>query len=153
MFENLFQPIKIGNLEIRNRGIQPSMVTNYCNEDGSVSERFIAYHEARAKGGVGLIITEAAYVDRVGKGFTYQFGIDNDQLIPGIKKLADKVHSHGAKIAVQLYHGGRQANTMVTGEACVAPSAIPCPVMQVMPKEISIDEIKVLVNEFADAAE
>jgi 2,4-dienoyl-CoA reductase-like NADH-dependent reductase (Old Yellow Enzyme family)/thioredoxin reductase len=153
MFKSLFNPIKIGKLEIRNRGVLPSMVTNYCNPDGSVTNRFIAYHEGRAKGGVGLIITEAAYVNQIGKGFTYQFGIDNDQLIPGLKKLVDKVHSHGAKIAIQLYHGGRQANTMVTGESCVAPSAIPCPVMQAIPKELSIEEIKVLVNEFADAAE
>ncbi len=152
MFKNLFQPIKIGNLEIKNRGVQPSMVTNYCNEDGSISDQFIAYHEARAKGGVGLIITEAAYIDTVGKGFTKQFGIDNDKLIPGLKKLVDKVHSHGAKIAVQIYHGGRQANTIVTGQSCVAPSAIPCPVMQAMPKELTIEEIKDLVNKFADAS-
>ncbi|HVI40391.1 MAG TPA: FAD-dependent oxidoreductase, partial [Anaerovoracaceae bacterium] len=137
----------------RNRGVMPSMVTNYCNEDGSVSDRFIAYHEARAKGGVGLIIVEAAYVDRLGKGFTFQIGIDNDQLIPGLKKLTDQVHKYGAKIAIQIYHGGRQANTMVTCEPLVAPSAIPCPVMQSMPKELSVDEIKALVDDFADAAE
>lgn len=152
-FKHLLSPIKIGNLEIKNRGVMPSMVTNYCNEDGSVSDRFIAYHAARANGGVGLNIVEAAYVDRIGKGFTNQIGIDNDRLIPGLKKLTDKVHSNGGKIAVQLYHGGRQANTMATGEPVVAPSAIPCPVMQSMPKALTIDEIKVLVNKFADAAE
>jgi 2,4-dienoyl-CoA reductase-like NADH-dependent reductase (Old Yellow Enzyme family)/thioredoxin reductase len=152
-FANLLAPIQIGSVELRNRGVMPSMVTNYCNEDGSVSDRFIAYHEARAKGGVGLIIVEAAYVDRLGKGFTYQIGIDNDQMIPGLKKLTNQVHQHGAKIAIQIYHGGRQANTMVTCAPLVAPSAIPCPVMQSMPKELSVNEIKGLVNKFADAAE
>jgi 2,4-dienoyl-CoA reductase-like NADH-dependent reductase (Old Yellow Enzyme family) len=153
MFKNLSTPIKIGKAEIKNRGVMPSMVTNFCNEDGSVTDRFIAYHGARAKGGVGLIIVEAAYVDRRGKGFTYQIGIDHDQLIPGLKKLTDEVHRHGAKIAIQIYHGGRQANALVTCEPLVAPSPIPCPVMQSMPKELSAKEIRELVNAFADAAE
>jgi len=153
VFNNLIAPIKIGNVEIRNRGVMPSMVTNYCNEDGSVTDRFIAYHEARAKGGVGLIIVEAAFVDPIGKGFTKQIGIDNDRLIPGLKKLTDQIHKHGAKIAIQIYHGGRQANEMVTCQPLVAPSAIPCPVMQSMPKELSVGEIKELINKFADGAE
>jgi len=152
-YQDLFKPIQIGNMTLRNRGVMPSMVTNYCAENGEVSDRFIAYHEARAKGGVGLIIVEAAYVTSNGKGFTNQIGIDSDALIPGLKKLTDAVHKHGAKIAIQIYHGGRQANTFVTGEAVVAPSAIPCPVMQSMPKALSIEEIKEMVNSFADAAE
>lgn len=152
-FKYLFSPIQIGNIKLKNRGVMPSMVTNYCNEDGSVSDNFIAYHEARAKGGVGLIIVEAAYVNMLGKGFTRQIGIDKDELIPGLKKLTDQVHRHDTKIAIQIYHGGRQANTLVTCNPLVAPSAIPCPVMQSMPKALSIEEIKTIVKEFADAAE
>jgi 2,4-dienoyl-CoA reductase-like NADH-dependent reductase (Old Yellow Enzyme family)/thioredoxin reductase len=150
---NLFTPIHIGSMELKNRGVMPSMVSNYCNEDGSVSDRFIAYHAARANGGVGMIIVEAAYIDRKGKGFTNQIAIDRDELVPGLKKLTEAVHDKGAKIAIQIYHGGRQANTIVTGEQVVAPSAIPCPVMQAMPKELSIEEIKELVEKFADAAQ
>ncbi|KNZ40361.1 FAD-dependent oxidoreductase [Acetobacterium bakii] len=152
-FSKLFSPIHIGNLEIKNRGVMPSMVTNFCNEDGSVSDRFIAYHEARAKGGVGLIIVEAAYVNPCGKGFINQIGIDRDELIPGLKKLTDQIHSHDTKIAIQIYHGGRQANTQVTGMPLVAPSAIACPVMQAIPHALVLEEIKYMVKDFADAAE
>jgi len=153
MFSKLFSPIRIGNLQIKNRGVMPAMVTNFCNDDGFVSERFIAYHEARAKGGVGLIIVEAAYVNSCGKGFINQIGIDHDRLIPGLKELTEHIHRHDTKIAIQIYHGGRQANTQVTGKPLVAPSAIACPVMQAMPHEMSQDEIKAVVTDFADAAE
>jgi 2,4-dienoyl-CoA reductase-like NADH-dependent reductase (Old Yellow Enzyme family)/thioredoxin reductase len=152
-FEHLFSPIQIGNMKLKNRGVMPSMVTNMCNEDGSVTERFIAYHEARAKGGVGLNIIEATYITKTGKGFTNEVGIDRDELIPGLKELTDAIHRHGGKIATQLYHGGRQANPLATGSQLVAPSAIPCPVVQSMPRAMSIAEIKTVVKEFADAAE
>lgn len=153
MFSKLFKPIQIGTLQLKNRGVMPSMVTNFCHADGSVSDRFIAYHEARAKGGVGLIIVEAAYVNPCGKGFNNQIGIDHDGLIPGLKKLTDRIHSLGGKIAIQIYHGGRQANTMVTGKELVAPSPIACPVMQAMPHELNEAEIKAVIKDFADAAE
>ncbi|WP_373483204.1 FAD-dependent oxidoreductase [Acetobacterium sp.] len=153
MFSKLFKPIQIGTLQLKNRGVMPSMVTNFCNPDGSVSDRFIAYHAARAKGGVGLIIVEAVYVNPCGKGFNNQIGIDYDGLIPGLKKLTDRIHGLGGKIAIQLYHGGRQANTMVTGKELVAPSPIACPVMQAMPHELSEAEIKAVIKDFADAAE
>lgn len=153
MFSKLFKPIQIGTLQLKNRGVMPSMVTNFCNADGSVSDRFIAYHEARAKGGVGLIIVEAAYVNPCGKGFNNQIGIDHDGLIPGLKKLTDRIHSLGGKIAIQIYHGGRQANTKVTGKELVAPSPIACPVMLAMPHELNEAEIKAVIKDFADAAE
>lgn len=152
-FECYLSPIRIGNLELRNRGVMPAMVTNYSNSDGSVTDRLIAYHEARARGGVGLIIVEAAYIDRVGKGFINQIGIDSDALIPGLKKLVEHVHRHGAKIAIQLHHAGREADPRVNGGQVVGPSAIPCPIVQSMPKALSIDEIKEVVNKYALAAE
>lgn len=130
----------------------PSMVTNYANSDGSINERIKAYHQTRAKGGVGLITVEAAYVHQSGKGFRNQVGIYKDELIPGLKSLTEAVHSYGAKISIQLYHAGRQTTSKVTGMSVVAPSPIPCPVKQEMPKELSIDEIKELVEAFGQAA-
>lgn len=152
-FGHYMSPIRIGSLELRNRGVMPAMVTNYSNADGSVTNRLIAYHEARAKGGVGLIIVEAAYIDWAGKGFPNQIGIDSDALIPGLKRLAAHVHRHGAKIAIQLHHAGREADPRVTKTDLVGASAIPCPVIQVMPKELTVDEIKEVVNKYAMAAE
>lgn len=149
--QHLFTPVTIGSLELPHRGIMPPMVVNLCGLDGAVTDRFIAYHVARARGGVALNITEAAYVHRSGKGFPNQLGIDHDGLLAGLQRLTRAVHDAGGRIAVQLFHGGRQANAAVTGGTVVAPSPIPCPVMQTMPHELTVPEIAELVQAFTSA--
>jgi 2,4-dienoyl-CoA reductase-like NADH-dependent reductase (Old Yellow Enzyme family)/thioredoxin reductase len=151
-FEKILEPIQIGKITLKNRFVMPPMVTNYAADDGAVTERFKAYHQTRAKGGVGLIITEAAYIHPNAKGFKNQVGIHKDELVAGLKELTEAVHKYGAKIAVQLYHAGRQTTSKVTGMSVVAPSPIPCPVKQEMPKELSLEEIKDLVEAFGAAA-
>ncbi len=69
--EKIWQPIKIAALELKNRFVMPSMVTNYCSKEGYVTEKFIEYHKARARGGVSLIIIEATYVSSSAKGFSF----------------------------------------------------------------------------------
>ena len=150
-FDHLFSPVSIGTLTLPHRGIMPSMVVNLCGLDGSVTDRFIAYHVARARGGCALNITEAAFVHRGGKGFPNQLGIDDDALVPGLRRLTTAVHEVGGRIAVQLFHGGRQANVLVTGGTVVAPSPIPCRVMKAMPHELTVAEIAELVQAFVNA--
>ncbi|HBT47713.1 MAG TPA: NADH:flavin oxidoreductase [Peptococcaceae bacterium] len=148
----LGSPVKIGLLELKNRMVMAPMVTNYAYHDGSVTERLVAYHAERARGGVGMIIVEASYVHPSGKGFPNQLGIYSDRLIPGLRRLVDAVHAHGAKIAVQLYHGGRQTRSAVTGQPIVAPSPIPDPTVGETPRELTREEIGELVEAFAAAA-
>lgn len=69
MFEKVFSPITIKNCEIKNRLAVTAMVTNYCNDDGTTTEKYIAYHEAKAKGGWGLIITEDYPVSQHAMGY------------------------------------------------------------------------------------
>lgn len=151
-FDLLTSPIAIGTMRLKNRMVMPPMVTNYAYEDGSVTGRLRAYHAERAKGGVGLIIVEASYVHQSGKGFRNQVGIYSDRLIPGLRSLVDTVHAHGAKIAIQLYHAGRQTKSSVTGCPIVAPSPIPDPTEPETPKELTKDEIAELVRAFGEAA-
>ena len=151
-FRKVLEPGKIGKLELRNRIVMAPMVTNYCDHDGHVTERFKAYHEARAKGGVGLIIIEATYVTPSGRGFPNEVGISDDSHIKGLKELTDAVHKHGAKIATQLYHGGRQTHAAVAGRTPVAPSSIACPVCQEVPDELTTEEVKEIVEAFAEGA-
>jgi 2,4-dienoyl-CoA reductase-like NADH-dependent reductase (Old Yellow Enzyme family) len=151
-FGKVMESAQIGRMRLRNRFVMPSMVTNFAAVDGAVTERIMAYHQARAKGGVGLIIVEATYIHPSAKGFRNQLGIYKDELVPGLRKLTDAVHRYGAKIAVQLYHAGRQTTSTVTGMSIVAPSPIPCPIKQEMPKELSIGEIKELAETFGRAA-
>ncbi|MCR4432289.1 MAG: FAD-dependent oxidoreductase [Tepidanaerobacteraceae bacterium] len=152
MLKYIFSPIKIGKMELSNRLVVPPMVMNYCNEDGTATERFIAYHEAKARGGWGLIITEDYAVDPRGKGFSRIPGLWDDSQIESHSRLTERIHKYGAKIVAQIYHCGRQTNHLVIGEQPVAPSPIPCPVNQEMPHELTVKEIKEVVEKFGDCA-
>ncbi len=151
-FEKLFEPIKIGTMEVKNRFVVPPMGTNFANPDGSVSQQLIDYLVSRAKGGYGLIIVEVTAIDPLGKAIPLQPGIWDDKFIPGWKKLVDEVHKYGAKIAVQLHHAGRQTTREVIGAQPVAPSPIPCPVDREMPRELTTEEVYELIEKFGDAA-
>lgn len=146
------QPTSICEMELRNKIVMPAMVSNFALKDGQVSDRLIAYYEARAKGGVGLIIVEATYVHPSGKGFRCGVGIYKDELVPGLKRLVDAVHRNGAKIAIQLYHAGRQTSAKVTGRPVLAPSVVTFSPNDDVPKELSREEIDELTKAFRDAA-
>ncbi|MGQ9674787.1 MAG: oxidoreductase [Chloroflexota bacterium] len=150
--QRLFEPISIRGLQLKNRYVMPPMVTNYAEADGAVTQRLIDYHVARARGGVGLIIVEASYIRPDGRGFVNEVGIHKDDLIPGLKRLVDEVHNAGAKIAIQIFHAGRQTSSLVTGIQPIAPSAVCCPVIQEIPREVSIQDIRQLQDDFAAAA-
>ena len=152
MLKKIFSPIKIGTLEASNRLVVPAMVVNYCNEDGTATEKFIAYHEAKAKGGWGIIITENYAVDPKGKGFTRIPGLWDDSQIPGHRELTKRVHQYASKIVAQIYHAGRQTNHLVINDQPVAPSPIPCPANQEIPHELTVTEIQQLVKNFGDCA-
>lgn len=106
-FGNLISPFQIGNVWLRNRVVMPAMTTNFANRDGRVSNRLIEYYAARARGGTGLVIVEAACVDYPrGKGLIHELDISIDDVIPDLKHLAEKIRSEGAKAAIQLHHAG-----------------------------------------------
>ncbi len=158
-FTKLFEPTHIGKMEIKNRIVMPPMGTNMGTPDGHVTEDIVCYYRERAKGGVGLIIVETTCVDApVGKTTAYQLAIDNDRFIPGLSRLAETIHLHGAKAVLQLQHGGRGTKSSITGIQPVAPSPIPMPYgTQVgyegeVPRELATAEIKGLVRKFARAA-
>ncbi|MCT4605682.1 MAG: FAD-dependent oxidoreductase [Marinisporobacter sp.] len=152
MLKKVFEPINIGKIEIKNRLVVPPMVVSLCNEDGTITERFIDYHEAKAKGGFGLIITENYAITPAGKGFKYMGCMWNDEQMESNKELTRRVHKHGAKIALQIFHAGRETSSALTGMKIVAPSAIPDPVIGEMPHALTEEEIQVIVEQFGDAA-
>jgi 2,4-dienoyl-CoA reductase-like NADH-dependent reductase (Old Yellow Enzyme family)/thioredoxin reductase len=152
MLKNVFSSMHIGKMEVANRLVVPAMVMNFCNSDGTATEKFIAYHETKAKGGWGLIITEDYAVDPRGKGFTGIPGLWDDAQIEGHSELTERVHRYGSKIVAQIYHAGRQTNHFVIGMQPVAPSPIPCPANQEIPHELTVAEIHKIVEEFGDCA-
>ena len=149
----LFQSANIGTMQLHNRIIMAPMGSMLGNEDGSVSERLRRYYEERAKGGAALIIVEATAIAPEGKGNTRQLCIYGDEFIAGLRHLVDSVHAHGAKIAIELHHMGKETTVEAAGEQPVAPSAIPSVTTKVMPRELTIEEIEHLVEAYTDGVE
>lgn len=153
MLHSLFEKGKIGSCEIKNRLVVTAMVTNYCDSDGKANERFIAYHEEKAKGGWGLIVTEDYAISKNCMGYANIGGLYNDDQIASHKELTDRIHKYGTKIFCQIYHAGRQCSSRVNGGVQpVAPSAIPCPWCRELPRELTRAEIKQIVKDFGTCA-
>src|SRR4030042_985122 len=123
----LWEPFRIRQMELKNRIVMPPMATRYGSEEGYVTERTKNYYEARARGGAGLIIVEFSYVHPRGQARANQLGISDDKFIPGLSELAQVIHKHGAKAAIQPHHGGRMAEFEVTGMKPVAHSPLAAP--------------------------
>lgn len=151
-FPLLFSKGDIGQLELKNRLVMPPMVRNYADEQGKATPRYIDHIERIARGGVGTMILEASYVSLDGKGFANQLGIHNDAVMPGLRKLVAAAHKHGAAIGPQLYHAGRQTSSKTTGMQPVAPSALPDPTVNEIPRPLTRSEIDTVIRAFADAA-
>lgn len=153
MLDHLFNAGKIGSCEIKNRLAVTAMVTNYCDEDGMATERYICYHEEKAKGGWGLIITEDYAINAHCMGYKNIAGLYNDEQITSHKKLTERVHQYGSKVFAQIYHGGRQSHAGVNGGVQpVAPSAIPCPWCRDLPREMTKADIRQVIQEFGECA-
>ena len=108
-YEMLLSPIKIGNMTVKNRVVMAPMLMGFGDFDGKPTEKLMNYYEERAKGGTGLIITEITRVnDFHGAGAFAQLAMSHDYHIEPMREFAKRIHSHGAKLAVQLHHPGRQ---------------------------------------------
>jgi 2,4-dienoyl-CoA reductase-like NADH-dependent reductase (Old Yellow Enzyme family)/thioredoxin reductase len=147
----IFQPGRLGAHSARNRLVMPPIVRNWAETDGCANDRYVQHVERVARGGVGAIVLEAAYVSPDGKGFAQQLSVHDDACVPGLRRLAEAAHRHGALIGPQLYHAGRQTSSRNTGQSLVAPSAIADPLMNELPRELTVAEIEALVTAFGAA--
>jgi 2,4-dienoyl-CoA reductase-like NADH-dependent reductase (Old Yellow Enzyme family)/thioredoxin reductase len=154
-FENLLSPINIGTLKIRNRVVMGAMGSGTAHDNATVSECECAYYAERAKGGVGLIITEVTRINNeTGVMMPRQTSAATDDCIPGLAKLAKAVHFYDGAIFVQLHHPGRQTDNMaIGGRATISPSGIKSMLTQAECREMTNAEIKSFVQDYIDAAE
>ena len=152
MLNKLFEPIEVGGVRIKNRMSTAPMEVLYCDENGMVTDQYLKYVEARAKGGFGLIINEAHAVMKGPGGFRRCSGMWMDEQIEGQAKVAAAAHKYGAKIAIQLIHVGRQSEVAVTNRQLEAPTAVIDPTLYDVPKEMTREDIHDVVNAFGDAA-
>ena len=146
----LFDPIKIGSIEIKNRLAMSAMDLGFTS-DGSVNERFIDFYVERARGGVGLIVIGGCYPEMNGKVWKSIIGLDNDKFIPGLKKFADTIHKYNVKVAAQLLHGGRSASSFFTKMRPVSASSLAHVNIKQAPHALTIPEIKKVIESFVSA--
>lgn len=153
-YKELFKSGRIGGVRIKNRTVMPAMGVSLASPTGEANEHIIKYYEDRAKGGVGLIITEITRVDEVeGIGTPNQLGATESKHVPHLERLAERVHKYGTKILVQLQHPGREnKSSIIGGRQIVAPSAVMCKVTKEMPRAMTTEECSALVKNFIKGA-
>ncbi len=151
-YPNLFAPGEIGGLAIRNRIVQPPMGTGLV-EGGRVTERDVAFQEERARAGVGLIVTGAAVVHPTSV-FPVRIIAEawDEEGIDALRARVDAVQRHGARIFGQLVHLGRESPGGMTDTVPLAPSAVASPRDPNPPHEMSVVEIRMIVDAFATSA-
>jgi len=152
-YPHIFSPIKIGNLWAKNRIKYASTETNFNYSDGFVSEKELAYMEAHARGGSGIVTTQGAYTDPRGEGQGYvgMMGIWDDKFIPGLKRMADIIHQGDALACLQLMHCGRVGG--INLDYTVGPSVIPQRLRRFRPpRKMSIPEVEDCIREHIDGA-
>jgi len=134
----------IGKMEVKNRVIMAPCINFYATIDGYPSDQSLAYYSERARGGVGLIVVEGSYA-RLG-GYMGRLGCWDDKFIPPLSKLVEAIHEGGAKAIAQVNtHRGRSDE-----HDPAAPSAMPHPYTGKMAREITVTDIKKLVDEFGE---
>ncbi len=151
MNDLLFQPIRINQLEIKNRIFMPAMHMNMAR-NYMVTERLVAFYAERARGGAGMITVGYATVDEL-SGNPGNIGAHRDDFIPGLAQLATAIRDNGARASVQLNHAGRYNHSILLGgKVPVAPSPIASRLTRETPKEMTLEEIATTIGAFAASA-
>ncbi|MEJ8803686.1 alkene reductase [Pontibacter sp. H249] len=162
MKKALLEPIKLHDLELRNRVIMAPMTRSRADNEGNVpNDLMVTYYTQRA--GAGLIITEGSQISKQAVGYINTPGIYSEEQVQGWKKITDAVHEEGGKIFIQLWHVGRMSHPdFHNGDLPVAPSAINPESKAftpegfkdtVAPRALTIEEIKQIVQDYKAAAQ
>ena len=151
MLSSLFSPLRLGPVELQNRIVSTAHQTTLV-ADHLPTDDFVAYHEARARGGVGLIVIEATAPHPSGILTAHELAGYLPEMVDAYRRVAAAVHPHGTRLFVQLLHGGREQIAGPPRAPALAPSAIPSQRFRVAPRALRADEIEEIVEGFADSA-
>jgi len=152
-YPHVFSPGKLGKLETKNRIKYASTETNFNYRDGFVADKEVAYMEAQARGGAGMVTTQGAYTDpgAEGKGYVGMMGIWDDKYIPGLKKIADVIRKYDSVSVLQLMHCGRVGGVEL--DYTVGPSVVPQRLPRFRePREMTVEQIEQCVDEHVQGA-
>ncbi|WP_314172275.1 oxidoreductase [Streptomyces winkii] len=149
--ETLLSPVSLDRVRLRNRVFVPGHTTNF-GHDNRPTERHTAYHRERARGGVGLIITEGIRVHPTSSGRHISLGSFDDSSIPQYAAVAEAVQTHGTRLFAQLLHTGRQAGGDATRTAAWSPGTAPWAAGMHIPHAMGRGDISIVVRAFGAAA-
>ncbi len=146
----LFQPCKIGSLELKNRFVRSATWDGTADDSGAVTDTSVALYRELGKGGVGLIVTAYSFVTALGQAAPRQYGIHNDDMVPGLKRLVEAVHQGGARIAVQVVHAG--VNSRLHNDRGIElPAVSKLERIETPHHEMTEEDIEVLIGEYVTA--
>ncbi|WP_371379642.1 alkene reductase [Thalassotalea aquiviva] len=163
----LFNPVKLGNITLKNRIVLPPMTRSRASQPGNIANEMMAtYYAQRAS--AGLMIAEGTQISPMGQGYAWTPGIYSDQQIAGWQKVTTAVHAQGGTIFAQLWHVGRVTHPdNIGGEQPISSSAIKAEGVKVFidngtdepgfvdvvePREMSKDDINEVIDQYRQAA-
>ncbi len=152
-YPHIFSPGRLGKIETKNRIKYASTETNFNYRNGYVADKEVAYMEAQARGGAGIVTTQGAYTDQSGegKGYVGMMAIWDDKFIPGLKRIADVIRKYDAVSVLQLMHCGRVGGIHL--DYTVGPSVVKQRLPRFRPpKEMTREEIEICIQEHVDGA-
>ena len=149
-YPTLLSSIALGAIELRNRVVSTAHQTGLVH-DNLPTEDFLAYHEARARGGVGAIFLEATAMHPSGLLTAHTVGGFLPEIVPIYRRVSDALHAHGARVLVQLLHGGREQISSAPKPPAVAPSAVPSLRFKCEPRALTALEIDDLIDGYRTA--
>ncbi|MBQ7891710.1 MAG: FAD-dependent oxidoreductase [Erysipelotrichaceae bacterium] len=151
MYKHLFEPIQIGKRTIKNRVFMPPISTNLAN-NGYVTDELVQHYGARAKGGVGLIVSEVVTVEPTYVYLPGDMSIHDDSYMEGWKKVFDEVHKYGTVLLPQLFHPAFMAFPLPGTPQLIAPSNVGPYYAKAAPRAVTKEELQVIIKQFGDAA-
>lgn len=153
MSDKLFEPIKIGNLILRNRIVRSATFEGMCDDKGFPTDAYCDLYDRLAKNGIGAIITGFAYISPCGRAMhPGQAGIDEDAKIPVYKRITDSVHQRDGKIIMQIAHSGRQTVAQAVGGDIKGAFGRRSAYFGGNPKPLTTKEAIAAAQDFAEAA-
>jgi len=148
---NLFEPYRIGRLELKNRFVRSATWDATADSSGAVTEKSVALYRKLGQGGVGLIVSGYAFVSPLGQAAVGQYGAHTDNMIPGLRRLVQATHQGGAKIALQIVHAGISSDYLY--RQGITPLAVSStPQINRPHHEMTEEEIEAIIADFAAAA-
>jgi 2,4-dienoyl-CoA reductase-like NADH-dependent reductase (Old Yellow Enzyme family)/thioredoxin reductase len=151
VLEHLFSPLLVGPVELQNRIVSTAHQTTLVH-DGLPTDDFVAYHEARARGGAGLIVLEATAVHPSSLLTSHTLAGFQKEIVPGLARVAEAVQEHGTRLFLQVLHGGREQIVSPPRPPALAPSAVPSLRFHAEPRPLGGEEIESIVEGFGLAA-